>query len=102
MNDTRPTAAQRRIRIGAEVLPGEGAHFRVWAPKCKRVEVVLQERNARSLEPGENGYFAGFVPQAQAGDRYRRSPEWAGSLDQGTALARLPHCQRFEWQREVP
>ena len=31
----------RRLPIGAEVQPEGGAHFRVWAPRRKRVVVVL-------------------------------------------------------------
>ncbi len=32
----------RRLPIGAEVLPSGGVHFRVWAPRQRTVEVVLQ------------------------------------------------------------
>ena len=33
---------QRRYPIGAEVLPNGGTHFRVWAPRPKQVEVLLE------------------------------------------------------------
>ncbi len=33
---------KRRLPAGAEVIPGRGVHFRVWAPRRKRVEVVFE------------------------------------------------------------
>jgi maltooligosyltrehalose trehalohydrolase len=65
--------ASRRLPIGAEVLAGQ-VHFRVWAPRCRRVEVVLEGQNASRLpilEAESGGYFAGVVPTAKAGDLYR-------------------------------
>jgi maltooligosyltrehalose trehalohydrolase len=49
--------------------------FRVWAPKRRRVEVVLEPGGPGAgtvvlLQP-ENGYHAGVVTAAQAGSRYR-------------------------------
>jgi hypothetical protein len=32
----------RRLPVGAEVIPGRGVHFRVWASRRRRVEVVLE------------------------------------------------------------
>lgn len=69
-------AAGRRLPIGAEVLPDGGSHFRVWAPRCAVVEVVLESANgvaksAVSLEREEQGYFSGVVCDARAGTRYR-------------------------------
>jgi maltooligosyltrehalose trehalohydrolase len=69
-------APLRRFPIGAEVQPGGGTNFRVWAPVRKRIEVVLEEPTGdRSqeclLEPGEGGYFEGLVEWAQPGFRYR-------------------------------
>ncbi|MGE0457194.1 MAG: malto-oligosyltrehalose trehalohydrolase [Bauldia sp.] len=64
-------AAARRLPIGAVIGPF-GAHFRVWAPERRSVAVVM-DRASRSvpLKPDGNGYFAGIVPGARAGDRYR-------------------------------
>lgn len=71
-------AAARRLPIGAEVTPGGGVDFRVWAPARHTVEVVLdaeQERgpklDAFPLTPEEGGYFSGTVPEAKAGMAYR-------------------------------
>jgi maltooligosyltrehalose trehalohydrolase len=67
------TAARRRLPVGAEVL-SVGTHFRVWAPQWKRVEVVIETGSAagaHALTVEANGYHAGLVPCAVAGDRYR-------------------------------
>ncbi|HEX7446907.1 MAG TPA: malto-oligosyltrehalose trehalohydrolase [Pirellulales bacterium] len=71
-------AITRRLPIGAEVQPGGGVHFRVWAPHREKVEVVLLssgDENERgvsqhvlSSQPG--GYFAGLVTSACAGTHY--------------------------------
>src|SRR5580704_5964766 len=60
----------RRFPIGAEILPRGGVHFRVWAPKCKSVDVVLEggaQGEAHALQTEESGYFAGTVDRARAG-----------------------------------
>jgi maltooligosyltrehalose trehalohydrolase len=70
-------AAQRRLPIGAEVVsPGE-THFRVWAPKAKKLEVAIEEsvepkapREFFSLAAETDGYFSGKAP-AGAGALYR-------------------------------
>lgn len=72
----------RRYPIGAEVVGPNETHFRVWAPKARKIEVVL-EGHARSspgaesvapftyrLTSEENGYFSG-VADAGAGSAYR-------------------------------
>jgi maltooligosyltrehalose trehalohydrolase len=51
-----------------------GTQFRVWAPVARRVDVVLTANGSRHpLSPDNNGYFAGLVRDARAGDRYRFS-----------------------------
>lgn len=70
-------AIERRLPVGAEVQSGGGTHFRVWAPRRKRVEVVFDDSAGTASvipplqlnrEPG--GYFAGFSIQAAPGTRY--------------------------------
>ncbi len=58
--------------LGAEVLPN-GVRFRVWAPKRKSVDVVIENGNERiiPLDPEGDGYFSGFVPHLEAGPLYR-------------------------------
>src|SRR5579864_5538852 len=71
-----PATSRRRLPVGAEVVPGGGVHFRVWAPARRRVEVVFAGGGAGledlDLEPeAGSGYFSGFAATAAAGDRYR-------------------------------
>ncbi len=70
----------RHYPIGAEIVPGGGASFRVWAPDCHDVEVVLEnavspapagESLSTGLSSDGNGYFSGTVPSAREGTRYR-------------------------------
>ena len=62
----------KRKAIGADITPGTGTHFRVWAPKCSRVEVVLEGNSvATVLKAEEGGFFAGIVEAARAGSLYR-------------------------------
>jgi len=48
----------RRLPVGAEVTP-EGVHFRVWAPKRKKVEVAT-DTGSFELEAEGDGYFSGI------------------------------------------
>jgi maltooligosyltrehalose trehalohydrolase len=45
--------------------------FRVWAPRRKRVEVVLESGAATNLHPESGGYFSAVLAQAGDGARYR-------------------------------
>jgi maltooligosyltrehalose trehalohydrolase len=60
------------MAVGAEVQPDGGVHFRVWAPRRKRVEVVFEgaPEPVRMIAEAD-GYFSGFAPSAVPGDRYR-------------------------------
>ena len=70
---------QRRYPIGAEVVPG-GVHFRVWAPRRTRVEVVLERGCAVELEREESGHFSGQVREAGAGSLYRFRLDGGGAF----------------------
>ncbi|HUQ27674.1 MAG TPA: malto-oligosyltrehalose trehalohydrolase [Usitatibacter sp.] len=61
----------RRLPVGAEPQANGGVHFRVWAPRRKAVEVVLEGAGACALASESDGYFAGLVPGARTGSRYR-------------------------------
>jgi maltooligosyltrehalose trehalohydrolase len=62
---------QRRFPVGAEIAARDGVNFRVWAPKRRRVEVVLEDSGAiHALKAEADGYFAGTVA-AHAGSWYR-------------------------------
>ena len=62
---------RRRLEVGAEVIPGEGVHFRVWAPGRRSVAVVLEGGPGPTgpvpLGPAAGGYFEGLVAEAGAG-----------------------------------
>jgi maltooligosyltrehalose trehalohydrolase len=62
----------RRLSVGAEVQPGGGVHFRVWAPARRSVELVLEE-GPLPLQPeeGSEGFWTSFTERARAGTRYR-------------------------------
>jgi maltooligosyltrehalose trehalohydrolase len=65
----------RRLPIGAEVVPG-GAHFRVFAPKRRQVEVIVEPRRGEAprtvrLEREGGGYFSGLAEGIGAGALYR-------------------------------
>jgi len=61
---------RRRLPVGAELTGSGEAHVRLWAPKCRRVEVE-SDNGHTELERDERGYFSGTVPGLQAGSRYR-------------------------------
>jgi len=68
-------AWRRRLPVGAELTPDGSADVRVWAPRRRRVEVVLDDGPDRAvpalLEPEPGGYFSGHVADVRAGLRYR-------------------------------
>ena len=59
-------------RLGAWVAGGQ-THFRVWAPRATRLDVLVESGLPRTvpLVRDEGGYFTGSTDQARAGDRYR-------------------------------
>ena len=67
--------AQRRHPIGAEVIGKDETHFRVWTPKAREIDVVLEDGTSSEpifypLTPEAGGYFSGAV-NVGAGSRYR-------------------------------
>jgi len=64
-------AGKRRLEFGADCVSGGGVHFRVWAPKCARVDVVFDDGAVVPLVAEDEGCFAGEVAQAGVGARYR-------------------------------
>lgn len=75
-----PMGLVRRLPLGAEVQPGGGVHFRVWAPGHDRVALVLEPKpgvgaanpaNELGLDAEPGGYFSRLVPTAGSGTRYR-------------------------------
>src|SRR5438067_8648926 len=67
-------AVRRRYSIGAEVIGENRTLFRLWAPKAREVDLVLErrpnsERIFHSLNPELGGYFSVAV-NVGAGTRY--------------------------------
>ncbi len=66
---------KRRQPVGAEIVPDGSVHFRVWAPKHREVEVVLETGAngscAFALQPEAEGYFGGTVAGVSSGTYYR-------------------------------
>src|SRR5690349_4155900 len=63
-----------RLPVGAEVRADGTTHFRVWAPRPKRVSLVLENADGArdvALTPEGDGYFSAIVPGVRAGQRYR-------------------------------
>lgn len=81
--------SQRHLPVGAEILAGGEVGFRVWAPACHRVEVVLADGTVVGLEPEPDGYWSGRSAAAAAGTLYRYR------LDGGESLLPDP-ASRFQ------
>jgi maltooligosyltrehalose trehalohydrolase len=66
---------QRRLPVGAEVMAEGGVHFRVWAPRRRKVDLVLEGGDGRGgihpLDAEGDGYFSAAVPTAAAASLYR-------------------------------
>ena len=67
--------ARRHYPIGAEVIGKDQTHFRLWAPKAREIDVVLEDGAGSEpvvypLKPEARGYFSGAATVA-AGSLYR-------------------------------
>jgi maltooligosyltrehalose trehalohydrolase len=75
-NRTRETDhAKRHYPIGAEVIGKDQTHFRLWAPKAREIDVVLEDGAGSEpvvypLTSEARGYFSGAATVG-AGSRYR-------------------------------
>src|SRR5436305_8830358 len=66
---------RRRYPIGDELITEYQTYFRIWAPKARKLDVVIEQgpdsgRTFRSLTPEPAGYFSGAI-NAEVGSRYR-------------------------------
>lgn len=60
---------RRRFHVGAELQPGGGVHFRVWAPRARSVMLHL-DGTEHALEAEPDGHHSLHVPSARAGAHY--------------------------------
>jgi maltooligosyltrehalose trehalohydrolase len=68
-------ARGRRLPIGAEVQPDGATHFRVWAPRPRRLELIIERCRGEGIEveldAEGDGYYSALVRDVGYGDRYR-------------------------------
>ncbi len=58
--------------LGPVLLPGGRCYFRVWAPRCERVDLILDgQRDPIPLEPRDRGYFDLQADHLSVGTRYQ-------------------------------
>jgi maltooligosyltrehalose trehalohydrolase len=65
-----PVSTSRRLSAGVELQQDGGAHARVWAPACRRVEFTIDGGASHPLDRAEDGYFEARIPDVAAGTRY--------------------------------
>jgi maltooligosyltrehalose trehalohydrolase len=69
------TKVKRMLPVGAEALPEGGVHFRVWAPRRKRVALYLEAEDGGKpqtieMEQETGGYYSLHSEAARAGSLY--------------------------------
>ncbi|NIP73136.1 MAG: malto-oligosyltrehalose trehalohydrolase [Gammaproteobacteria bacterium] len=68
------TRRRHTMPFGAEVEDDGSVHFRLWAPRAERVQLLLdvggRQRDV-TMHPGAEGWFAVRVEDAEAGSLYR-------------------------------
>ncbi len=70
----------RKYSIGAEIIPDRGVDFRVWAPRCNTLEVIINNKSHR-MEKEDNGYFSYLAPEAKKNSLYGfKSPHFSKIL----------------------
>ncbi|MDA9101319.1 alpha-amylase family glycosyl hydrolase, partial [Omnitrophica bacterium] len=57
------------LKLGAAVREDGMVSFRVWAPRCQKVEVKIQDSRV-PMAPDEHGYFSADVQVVHPGQRY--------------------------------
>ncbi|MFO0985522.1 MAG: malto-oligosyltrehalose trehalohydrolase [Planctomycetota bacterium] len=101
-------APRMPLPVGAEVTP-EGVRFRVWAPRRRQVEVMLDGRAPVTLVQEDGGYFSGDAHGARAGARYRFRLDGADAFPDPASRSQPdgPHGpsqvidpDRFHWHDE--
>ena len=65
----------RKLSVGAEIMRTGGVHFRVWAPRHARVDVMLESGPGapatKELNHEGDGWFSGLVESANVDTLYR-------------------------------
>jgi 1,4-alpha-glucan branching enzyme len=92
--------------MGANLVPGEGATFRFWAPRANAVYLegsfggtpLAAQTPASLLSKDANGYWTGFVPAAEEGDLYLFYVNGIGS----SGLKRDPYARELATDKPFP
>jgi maltooligosyltrehalose trehalohydrolase len=116
MLKSRGHHTSRRLPIGAEVLPDGRVSFRVWAPKAKRMHVVLatdsksQPTEELRLQEEGDGHFSLLTDRAKVGmcygfklDRGQRilpDPASRFQPDGPAGLSQIVDPRSFQWSDE--
>ncbi|HTH44505.1 MAG TPA: malto-oligosyltrehalose trehalohydrolase [Oxalicibacterium sp.] len=91
----------RRLPVGAEVLTDGGVHFRVWAPKAKRLALAWRQSDAAVNEtpmmPEDKGYWSCTLADAVAD--VSAGIDYGFRLDDGDAIYPDPVSR---WQPAGP
>src|SRR5438132_13136557 len=67
-----PMRRSHSMPFGAELLPGSGVRFRLWAPAARQVELRLEPEGARfAMSAQPQGWFELVTGLAAAGTRYQ-------------------------------
>ncbi|MBI2185842.1 MAG: hypothetical protein HYU37_01820, partial [Acidobacteria bacterium] len=65
----------RRLPTGADLQPDGSPHFRVWAPRPREIQLVIETAQGAKrdipLEAERDGFHSVRVPDIGAGTRYR-------------------------------
>jgi len=64
------TPSKRRLSGGVELRDTRSADVRVWAPRCRRIEFVVDGGASHELAPADDGMFEGVVSGVAPGTRY--------------------------------
>ncbi len=65
------SARRHTMSHGAEIAAGGGVRFRLWAPGCERVELVIENGPALALEVLDGGWHELVTAEAGPGTLYR-------------------------------
>jgi len=65
----------RKYPYGPEIIPSRGTHFRLWAPTCTSVSIVIetpaQAHSTYPLEPEKDGCWSALIKNVFQGTQYR-------------------------------
>jgi maltooligosyltrehalose trehalohydrolase len=64
------SSSKRRLTGGVELIGSRSAEVRVWAPRCRRVEFVIDRGDSHELTRAEDGTYEGVVSGVETGTRY--------------------------------